>query len=116
MRQLRPLFRPLFWATIAFTFVMAVIPQPPPIPGEPSDKVQHIVAFLVLTAFSTAAFPKARLLPLGIALSAFGALIEFMQLIPVLHRDAQLLDWVADTGAVALVTLGIGLLRRSRRP
>ncbi len=28
-----------FWAALAFTFVMAALPHPPRIPGDPIDKV-----------------------------------------------------------------------------
>jgi len=49
-------------------------------------------------------------------LSLFGAFIELVQAIPVLHRDSDVLDWVADTVAASLVLLGISWWRsRSTR-
>jgi len=42
-----------------------------------------------------------------------GALIEVLQSIPELYRDGQIMDWVADTGAI-LVTLAIVMLVRKR--
>ena len=49
-------------------------------------------------------------------LAAFGALIEFTQMIPLLHRDASAADWVADSIAI-VVGLGLViLLTRSRTP
>ena len=105
------LLRFAFWAAAAFAFTMAVLPHPPHLPGDPSDKVQHMVAFAVLAGLAAAAYGKAPLLRIGLGLSAFGALIEIVQLIPALHRWGHALDWVADTAAAALVLAGVGLWR-----
>ena len=93
---------------------MALLPKPPHIPGDPSDKIQHILAFTVLARLAAAAYPRAPLLRIGILLSAFGALIELLQLIPPLHREGSFVDWLADTGAVALVLAAVAAVRRSR--
>ena len=95
----------IFWAAILFTFVMAVMPHPPRLPGEPSDKVQHIIAFATLGLLGALAFPTRSIARLAIWLSLFGALIELVQAIPVLHRDSDILDWLADTLAVAAALL-----------
>jgi VanZ family protein len=108
-------YRLLFWAAAAFAFAMAVHPRPPSLPGDPSDKVQHVLAFLTLTALAVRAYPRASLVAIGLGLSAFGALIEFVQLIPWLYRDGSVVDWLADTAAVALVLAVTALLRRRRR-
>jgi hypothetical protein len=108
--------RVIFWAAWTFSLVMAVLPHPPHFPGEPSDKVQHILAFLTLGVLGAWAYPKTLMLQLLVRLSLFGALIELVQAIPILNRDSDPLDWLADTVAAALA-LGIaGWLRaRSRR-
>lgn len=93
----------LFWAALVFAFLMAVNPKPPDLPGHPSDKVQHVAAFLTLTILALLAYPNAPRLRILIGLSAYGALIEAVQAIPALHRDAELLDWVVDTAAVLAV-------------
>jgi VanZ family protein len=108
----RPLLRVAFWAALLFAFVMAVLPQPPQLPGEPSDKVQHILAFAVLAALAAAAYPRVGLLKILLLLSLFGALIEFVQLIPALHREGDWIDWIADTLAAALVLLLAGRVRK----
>ena len=100
-----------FWAALAFTFVMAALPHPPRIPGDPLDKIQHMAAFTVLTALACAAWPAMPRLRLAVALSAFGALIEVVQAIPALHRDSDWRDWVADTVAI-LVTLALAAMVR----
>ena len=97
--------RSIFWAATCFAFVTAVIPQPPEVPGEPNDKVQHIIAFATLAALGVFAYPRTLLLKLLAGLSLFGAFIEVVQAIPALHRDSDVLDWLADTAAVAVVLL-----------
>jgi len=103
----RRLPRLLFWAAAAFAFVMAVLPHPPEIPGHPSDKIQHIAAFATLAVLGAWAFPRFPILKLIIRLSIFGAAIELIQAIPELHRDSDVLDWLADTIACAVVLSAI---------
>lgn len=109
-----PARRLLFWAAATFAFVMAVLPHPPEIPGEPNDKLQHIAAFATLGALGAWAYAEMALLPLLAGLSLFGALIEFVQAIPALHRDSDVKDWIADTLACGAVLLFVHW-RRSRR-
>jgi VanZ family protein len=107
------LLRIAFWTAMAFAFVMAVLPQPPRLPGDPSDKILHITAFAVLAALAAAAYPRTRIAWLLGGLSLFGAAIEVVQAIPSLHRDADVIDWLADTAAAGLV-LGLAALVRAR--
>jgi len=106
------LWKLLFWAAAVFAFVMGVIPHPPDVPGSPSDKVQHIVAFVTLAALGALAYRRAKLWTLLLGLSLFGAVIELVQAIPALHRDSDVLDWVADTVAAAVVLAGFRWWRR----
>jgi hypothetical protein len=106
--------RAIFWAAAAFAFVMAVLPHPPEVPGHPNDKVQHIAAFATLSLLGGFAFPRTELIKLLIRLSLFGAAIEVVQAIPALHRDSDVLDWLADTLAVAVVLLLVRWWRRAR--
>lgn len=108
------LFRFAFWAAAVFAFVMAVLPHPPEVPGQPSDKIQHIMAFLVLGALASFAYPHTRPVRLGIGLSLFGAFIEVVQYIPSLHRDSDPVDWMADTAAAALILILLHWLRGRR--
>ena len=105
--------RATFWAAVAFSFVMAILPHPPQVPGEPNDKVEHMIAFATLAALGSFAYPRTALLKLLAALSLFGALIEFVQAIPALQRDSDVKDWIADTAAVALVLALVWWRRRS---
>jgi VanZ family protein len=92
-----------FWSAAAFAFVMAVLPHPPELPGDPSDKVQHVAAFATLGLLGTLAYPRLSAPKLVVRLSLFGAFIELVQAIPKLHRDSSVLDWIADTIACAIV-------------
>lgn len=99
----------LFWIALIFAFVMATLPKPPHLPV--NDKTQHMLAFLTLALLAATAYPRARLFGIAALLAGFGALIEFVQLIPGLNRSADPLDWLADVAAL-LVGLGIGALLR----
>jgi Na+/H+-dicarboxylate symporter len=103
-----------FWGAALFAFVMAMLPQPPYVPGQPTDKVLHMIAFAVLAALGAAAYPRVRLLTLLLALSAFGVAIEVFQLIPGLNRTSEFADWVADTVAAAAVLGAVHLWRQRR--
>ena len=105
--------RPAFWAAALFAFVMAVLPHPPQLPGEPEDKVQHVLAFATLALLGGFAFERMRLVALLVRLSLFGALIEVVQAIPALHRDSDVVDWLADTIAAAAVLALIAYRRRA---
>lgn len=105
--------RLLFWAAAIFAFVMAILPQPPDIPGNPSDKVQHVAAFATLALLGAWGYLRTSLLVLFGGLSAFGAFIELVQAIPTLHRDSDVKDWIADTIACGAILLIIHW-RRSR--
>mgnify|MGYP000929428381 CR=1 FL=1 len=93
-------------------FALAVMPHPPTLPGHPSDKVQHILAFVVLAALATTAYPRLSPVILLLLLSAFGSLIELVQSIAWTHRDSDMLDWIADTVASGATLLFIQLWRR----
>ena len=90
-----------FFAALGFTFYSAVIPPHQAIQLVPWDKAEHFIAFYGLTGLAAAAFPKRHLFLIAALLSGFGALIEFVQGLPMVHRDRDFWDWVADTLAIA---------------
>ncbi len=112
MIWLRRFFLVAFWAALIFAFVMATLPQPPALPGAPGDKVQHIIAFVTLTALARLAYPNARALTLLLAFAVFGALIELTQMLPALGRTAALDDWIADVVATMVVLAVLDPARR----
>lgn len=101
-RLYRRISIPIFWMTVTVVYVLATIPIPVEATLGAGDKANHIAAFLTLTMLGRAAYPVQPRWKLALGLVLFGALIELTQAIPVLHRDANLGDWVADSIAVAV--------------
>ena len=93
------------------TLAGAVMPPSEGLQLLPWDKAEHFLAFYVLTSLAVVAFPRGRLIMIAIVLSAFGGLIELVQALPIVHRDAAWGDWVADTVAVAAVFVPMALMR-----
>jgi hypothetical protein len=89
-----------FFAALIFTFYSAIIPPKEALQLAPWDKAEHFIAFYALTGLAVAAFPRRNLFVLGALLSAFGALIEIVQGLDIVHRDRDFWDWVADTIAI----------------
>jgi hypothetical protein len=98
-----------------FTLVMATLPHPPRLPGDPSDKVLHVLAFATLGLLAAWAYPRVRVVKLALGLCLFGALIEAIQAIPALNRDSQWLDWVADAVASGAALLSARWRMRGSR-
>lgn len=107
MTRSQSTLRLLFWAAALFALVMALLPHPPQVPGNPNDKVQHMAAFATLGLLGSFAYPRISAIRLIAGLSLFGALIEILQAIPVLHRDSDPLDWLADTIACVVVVAAL---------
>lgn len=110
------LFLALLIAASIFTLFMALVPKPPALLwAGASDKVQHMQAFATLTLLASAAFRGERSRLIFIAMSLFGAAIELLQMIPALHRDAEVSDWLADCVAVLAALAVSALVRRIAR-
>jgi hypothetical protein len=89
-----------FFAALLFTFYSAVIPPSKALQLVPWDKAEHFIAFYGLTGLAAAAFPNRNLFVIAALLSGFGAFIEFVQGLPMVHRDRDFWDWIADTIAI----------------
>lgn len=109
----KPAMRLVFALATAFALIMAVLPHPPQLPGDPNDKLLHAVTFFTLTVLAAMAWPRAGRFWLLFWLSAFGALIEVVQATGLVHRDSSGLDWLADVLAVLLGLAAVGLVRRT---
>lgn len=96
-------FKAAFWLAVALTLFFALVPQPPQVVPLPSDKAQHALAFAVLSVSCLLAYPGLARLPMFLALAGFGGAIELAQTIPALNRSGDLLDWLVDMAAVAVV-------------
>jgi len=107
--------RSAFWLAAMFAVTMASLPKPPQLGLEQfGDKVQHIVAFLVLAVLANLGWPRTERVRIIERLSLLGAVIEMIQSIPELHRDCDIRDWIADSLAVIVVAAGFALWSRWR--
>ena len=105
---------PVLWLTALAIYILAVMPANEA-PSLGSDKLEHMAAFLTLAVLAGLALPRLSLLSIGAWLAFFGGGIEITQLIPALHRDASLYDWLADLCAIAGGLLVVSPLRREAR-
>jgi len=113
MFRYHPLAIALFWLAVILAVTMALLPHPPKLPIDSlGDKFEHSLAFATLTLFGTLAFPAMPRWRLAERLSFLGALIEVVQSVPVLHRDCDIRDWIADTLAIIVMTALIGIWRK----
>ena len=92
------LWKAVFVLAALFALTMAILPQPP-MHGEVPDKWLHVLAFTILTVLARLAFPRAHALSMLLGLSMLGGLIELIQAIPALGRDANLADWAGSLSA-----------------
>jgi VanZ family protein len=113
---LQKLMRFAFWCALLFAYVCAVIPGGPQI-GH-SDKNGHVLAFFTLAFLARLGWSRRSALRISILLVLFGIFIELSQATPIVHRDADVWDVVADAGGVAvgLVAGAIALFLFRRRP
>ena len=112
MEHVQRLAKPLFWGALLFAYVAAVMPAAEAPKIADNDKVEHMIAFFTLAVLGRLAYLRKSAIGMWLLLAAFGALIEFTQMIPMLHRDAELNDWLAD---VMALTVGIGLVAIAAR-
>jgi VanZ family protein len=105
MQFRRHIARPLFWAATLFAYVAAILPQSEAPKISSSDKLEHMLAFFTISVLARIAYPAVSVRATWLVLAAFGAFIEFTQMIPALHRDAQMSDWVAD-----VIALSVGMI------
>jgi hypothetical protein len=112
LAQVRPFFLVALIVATVGAVTLALMPHPPSV-GHISDKWQHMFAFGTLTILSVLAFPASSLLRIGERLSFLGAMIEVLQSIPSLHRDCDIMDWVADTTIIVAVLVVVAVARRA---
>ena len=61
-----------FWLALSVTLVMALLPNPPALPVQANDKVQHMAAFAALTFLAALGFPSLRLRVIFVRMAALG--------------------------------------------
>jgi VanZ family protein len=99
--------RIVFWSALLIAYVCAVLPNGPEIGS--SDKDGHVLAFVTLAGLARLGWSKRGALRIAVALLLFGIFIELSQATPIVHRDADVWDVVADSCGI-LLGLGLGSL------
>jgi VanZ family protein len=102
-RRINGLVFAAFVAAAAFTLWRALLPGDDSVGLIPWDKAKHFIVFYVLTSLAVVALPASRFWRIGAVLLAFGGLIEILQALPVIGRDASAGDILADACGVCAV-------------
>ena len=95
--------------------VMAFLPHPPRVPGDPADTILHALAFAALAFLARMSFRSSSAWGLALCLAGLGLMIECVQLIPSLGREASLRDWYVDVAASVAVLALLPLFGLGRR-
>lgn len=112
----RALFRGVAGVLIIIVAWLAFRPTTGADQGLPWDKANHALAFFVLTIVCARGWPGSGFWRLAAVMLAAGTAIEIIQGLPLVGRDADVWDVVADmAGFVLGWILTIGLRRIDRR-
>lgn len=97
----QPLWRALFCLSLIAITWLGFTSEPYPIPSAPSDKINHLLAFMELAILARLGWPMiGHVVPL-VVLAGYGYALELGQAITP-WRDFSLFDLLADvTGIVA---------------
>lgn len=102
--------------TLALVIVVAWLafkPSGGPDAGLPWDKANHAAAFAVLTGVSALGWPRAGFGRLAVIMLMAGIVIELIQGLPAVGRDADGWDVAADMAGFSLGWMGVLILRAS---
>lgn len=86
----------VFLGAVVFTLYAALAPGDDTAGLIPWDKAKHFIVFYGLTFLASVALPRSRPWKIGGVLLAFGVAIEILQGLPIVGRDADVFDVVAD--------------------
>ncbi len=104
-----------FWTALAVATWVLVAPSGPGPGLIPWDKAEHFLGLYGLTLLAAAAFARRALWVVGAGLALYGGVMELVQALPAVHRDADLYDWAADIAGVLAATAPAALPRIRER-
>jgi VanZ family protein len=115
--------RALWIVTIGYWLILFTLTH---IPGEKlphvplSDKTEHLTGYGTLATLLYFSLWRSKphlsnigIVVLGIGMM-YGAVDEWIQAIPFIHRDCDLLDWYADTTGLAIAVIVLTAFRALR--
>lgn len=113
-RDCLPFWRIALVLSILAILWLATTSNPYPMPSSPSDKVNHIIAFVELTLLARLGWPGRQVFLYAIPLLAFGLALELIQS-PLDHRDFSWSDLAADAAGIAFGLLPWPLIPSHRQ-
>jgi VanZ family protein len=105
----QPLWRAILIVSALAAVYLATTSQPYPIPSAPSDKLNHLLAFIQLTIVSRLAWPELSRIWIALGVMGFGLAIEVTQA-QLPYRDFSLMDLAADGVGTAIGLLPCAFL------
>ena len=103
-----------FWIATAATLAVTLLPARFMVHSVAlplSDKAEHAIAFFTLALLGLAGWGFRRAIVLCASLAVLGGMIELLQSTAFIGRDAETLDWVADTAGMTPALLLFLLVR-----
>ena len=101
----------IFWATLIITTIAMLIELAPKQTGWMYwDKVQHVLVFMMLSLLGANAYLHKYYLAIGLIL--YGAIIEVLQNMLTITRQASIYDWVTDVVGVCIGLVIFALLQK----
>jgi hypothetical protein len=107
------LARVAFWVTLGAVVLLTLAASEPTV-SLLNDKVAHLLGFFGLAAFGAASWGLRSVVPLAIGLTILGGAIELLQATPLIARDAEFMDFVADVAGIALALVPATFVSRAR--
>lgn len=108
------MLRFIFWLLLCGILAISIMPATNAPTVFTDDKLNHILAFFVLSSMARIAWPRINALLLFVMLAVFGGAIEILQFSMGLGRQADWMDFAADVLAIVIGML-IGHLINSFR-
>ena len=113
------MYQPLWRATLILSAMvilyLATTSEPYPVPSAPSDKLNHLLAFIQLTIVTRLAWPEVSKAWVALGVMGFGLAIEITQA-QLPYRDFSLLDLAADGAGTAIGLLPCRFMFARRSP
>jgi VanZ family protein len=107
----RPLRLSLYALATAILLLVCNLPQKD-LPHEPAgDKVEHTIAWFLLTSLGYALAPR-RTWAIPAYAAVIGVLVEVLQGVLPFGRDPEVADWFADMTGVVAAVLVFAVIRR----
>ena len=101
LTRCQPLWRAILILSAMAILYLATTSEPYPIPSAPSDKLNHLLAFIQLTIVTRLAWPELSRVWIALGVMGFGLVIEVTQA-QLPYRDFSLFDLAADGAGTAI--------------